>query len=129
MIRRPPRSPLFPYATLFRSLGNVVQRDARFRQRMRRPKGIEPRSEEHTSELQSPMYLVCRLLLEKISHTVADYTAWIKLGETRFNLPSLTKRDATQMDMTEFFVFANFFLKTPPAPPTQPPPRQCYLNH
>src|SRR5437764_12079911 len=70
MIRRPPRSTLFPYTTLFRS----CQRDD---QRPRRSRGIDGeglrrrrayrsiRSEEHTSELQSPMYLVCRLLLEK----------------------------------------------------------------
>src|SRR5436189_3660222 len=68
MIRRPPRSTLFPYTTLFRSKTQLL---------------VEPgpltvpfsssnwwlygaaRSEEHTSELQSPMYLVCRLLLEK----------------------------------------------------------------
>src|SRR5258708_13200021 len=77
MIRRPPRSTLFPYTTLFRSdhlpprrrfmewhtelssphlIENVVQRSARF---------AIGRSEEHTSELQSPDHLVCRLLLEK----------------------------------------------------------------
>jgi phospholipase C len=64
-----------------------------------------------------------------VSHTVADYTAWLKLVETRFNLPSLTKRDAAQMDMTEFFDFANVPWKTPPVPPTQPTGGQCYLNH
>src|SRR5437764_3273265 len=67
MIRRPPRSTLFPYTTLFRSFGfglkfnrsrlNVNWLLIRF--------GQAGRSEEHTSELQSPMYLVCRLLLEK----------------------------------------------------------------
>src|ERR1017187_5487257 len=64
MIRRPPRSTLFPYTTLFRSSpGNWV---GRRRVSFRRPANDrEPRSEEHTSELQSPMYLVCRLLLEK----------------------------------------------------------------
>src|SRR5437763_3016811 len=81
MIRRPPRSTLFPYTTLFRS----PRREARApgvplpaSGRVRFPGGVhpgvgseqrepgaEPRSEEHTSELQSPMYLVCRLLLEK----------------------------------------------------------------
>jgi phospholipase C len=63
-----------------------------------------------------------------VSHTVADYTAWLKLVETRFNLPSLTKRDAAQMDMTEFFDFANVPWKTPPAPPSQPTGGPCYLN-
>src|SRR2546422_8232974 len=73
MIRRPPRSTLFPYTTLFRSRARArahrrSQRlpasactDSRWRAR-RRP---ETRSEEHTSELQSRLHLVCRLLLEK----------------------------------------------------------------
>src|SRR2546428_9424401 len=68
MIRRPPRSTLFPYTTLFRSGRNeghvrarpaADQRDERFGAR------IQKRSEEHTSELQSRSDLVCRLLLEK----------------------------------------------------------------
>src|SRR4051794_41636239 len=78
MIRRPPRSTLFPYTTLFRSRWRRPRR--RHRRRLRRPAGAgrraalrrrraalagEPRSEEHTSELQSPVHLVCRLLLEK----------------------------------------------------------------
>src|SRR5437879_9645807 len=69
MIRRPPRSTLFPYTTLFRSPDQETWRkfcgaqvgidvDSKFRK-------VRSRSEEHTSELQSPMYLVCRLLLEK----------------------------------------------------------------
>src|SRR2546425_2142045 len=66
MIRRPPRSTLFPYTTLFRS-----PRSRRCRARGRRgrskgtPRRAGRRSEEHTSELQSLAYLVCRLLLEK----------------------------------------------------------------
>jgi phospholipase C len=64
-----------------------------------------------------------------VSHTVADYTAWLKLVETRFNLPSLTKRDAAQMDMTEFFDFVNVPWATPPEPPLQPTNGPCYLNH
>jgi phospholipase C len=63
-----------------------------------------------------------------VSHTVADYTAWLKLVETRFNLPSLTKRDAAQMDMTEFFDFVNVPWSTPPVPPAQPTSGACYLN-
>ena len=63
-----------------------------------------------------------------VSHTVADYTAWLKLVETRFGLPSLTKRDAAQMDMTEFFDFQNVPWKTPPSPPVQPTNGPCYLN-
>src|SRR5437762_4447259 len=73
MIRRPPRSTLFPYTTLFRSRLCALEpeprrpgRDLRApRRRRRRPRHPPERSEEHTSELQSPMYLVCRLLLEK----------------------------------------------------------------
>src|SRR3712207_7058003 len=88
MIRRPPRSTLFPYTTLFRSSrrcepklhggavgsrGSVRRHSRRpaiaRRRRSVRPLGVAPvrasRSEEHTSELQSRQYLVCRLLLEK----------------------------------------------------------------
>src|SRR5437763_4934626 len=76
MIRRPPRSTLFPYTTLFRSLQApphlfVLEQARRGEDRLhaRRPRQhhvvADVRSEEHTSELQSPMYLVCRLLLEK----------------------------------------------------------------
>src|ERR1017187_10766287 len=63
MIRRPPRSTLFPYTTLFRSQNARSGIPPRPRL-CRRPSDFD-RSEEHTSELQSPMYLVCRLLLEK----------------------------------------------------------------
>src|SRR5437764_8834030 len=73
MIRRPPRSTLFPYTTLFRSEAGPDQGVNPRGVDALAPRGIEPtrkaevqqRSEEHTSELQSPMYLVCRLLLEK----------------------------------------------------------------
>src|SRR2546425_2665482 len=80
MIRRPPRSTLFPYTTLFRSpvargspgwRGAVHRRGACAAPKSRWPTGAArgarscPRSEEHTSELQSLAYLVCRLLLEK----------------------------------------------------------------
>lgn len=63
-----------------------------------------------------------------VSHTVADYTAWLKLVETRFSVPSLTRRDAAQMDMTEFFDFQNVPWKTPPSPPAQPTTGPCYMN-
>src|SRR2546430_8308653 len=82
MIRRPPRSTLFPYTTLFRSLRNVspAPGESPFRYRRARPRHPRknllcpsaliaapqtPRSEEHTSELQSQSNIVCRLLLEK----------------------------------------------------------------
>src|SRR5437588_10095279 len=70
MIRRPPRSTLFPYTTLFRSVGQYGRPHARDggegrpHHRRRRRRG-DARSEEHTSELQSHSDLVCRLLLEK----------------------------------------------------------------
>src|SRR3712207_9227910 len=82
MIRRPPRSTLFPYTTLFRSADLSAWDDARLIETLRRAmrrnlrttevhsrvtlfSGNGLRSEEHTSELQSRQYLVCRLLLEK----------------------------------------------------------------
>src|SRR4051794_41493745 len=69
MIRRPPRSTLFPYTTLFRSdrelvVGLCVVAQVLERQE-RELRQLRLRSEEHTSELQSPVHLVCRLLLEK----------------------------------------------------------------
>src|SRR6202051_5263884 len=69
MIRRPPRSTLFPYTTLFRSAALVVLLRNRSAPR---PAGDElrhGRSEEHTSELQSHEHIVCRLLLDKNNHT------------------------------------------------------------
>src|SRR5690348_17380708 len=71
MIRQPPRSTLFPYTTLFRSgaqhrwLRRCRETRLRLPRRGRRERQCEDRSEEHTSELQSPVHLVCRLLLEK----------------------------------------------------------------
>src|ERR1039457_7220033 len=62
MIRRPPRSTLFPYTTLFRSNTAVF---TLFNYIVLRPFPVRDRSEEHTSDLQSPCNLVCRLLLEK----------------------------------------------------------------
>src|SRR5947209_14048231 len=74
MIRRPPRSTLFPYTTLFRSVdlesrrgppGPATRPAVQVRAGTGVPPELVPRSEEHTSELQSRQYLVCRLLLEK----------------------------------------------------------------
>src|SRR3712207_9452764 len=72
MIRRPPRSTLFPYTTLFRSMfvkvggyQNPVPEVVYVDQFRHRREVLGVRSEEHTSELQSRQYLVCRLLLEK----------------------------------------------------------------
>src|SRR5258708_33392329 len=66
MIRRPPRSTLFPYTTLFRSnLRYAATNISGLLQSARMRSDCKRRSEEHTSELQSPDHLVCRLLLEK----------------------------------------------------------------
>jgi phospholipase C len=64
-----------------------------------------------------------------VSHTVADYTAILRLIETRFGVNSLTKRDAAQMDMTEFFDFQNVPWATPPQNiPTQSANEPCNAN-
>src|SRR2546430_12125188 len=78
MIRRPPRSTLFPYTTLFRSARDAGRK--RRRQHLGRPRRwsigggsdhpLRSRSEEHTSELQSQSNLVCRLLLEKKKNNI-----------------------------------------------------------
>src|SRR2546429_7206466 len=88
MIRRPPRSTLFPYTTLFRSPGSWAPRCAwppctlaspMASRRSSAPRCLDrrlfarPRSEEHTSELQSRLHLVCRLLLEKKKTTKPNY--------------------------------------------------------
>src|SRR2546429_3227458 len=85
MIRRPPRSTLFPYTTLFRSHRQLLPlggpRHSRNPHQDQQP-APETRSEEHTSELQSRLHLVCRLLLEKkkkkhtnhhIIHTITEH--------------------------------------------------------
>jgi phospholipase C len=64
-----------------------------------------------------------------VSHTVADYTAILKMIESRFGLPSLTARDAAQMDMSEFFDTQTAPWATPPTPPAQPTGGPCYLDH
>src|SRR2546430_8273878 len=101
MIRRPPRSTLFPYTTLFRSThgpedargaGLALVRDEHGRVL------VEPRSEEHTSELQSQSNLVCRLLLEKKKKTCVATTmctplirfACVPTAATPCAIPTLT---------------------------------------
>src|SRR5690554_7680619 len=91
MIRRPPRSTLFPYTTLFRSCPSIVSAETQTPAtassdeatiaEVQQPtpavylstQAAQPRSEEHTSELQSRPHLVCRLLLEKKKSTQASY--------------------------------------------------------
>src|SRR2546430_10175265 len=95
MIRRPPRSTLFPYTTLFRSSGRVSRRrddashgrplerydsvaSAGSAKTHQRTQAFHSRSEEHTSELQSQSNLVCRLLLEKKKNTSRNDTSVIQ---------------------------------------------------
>src|SRR5256885_9406836 len=87
MIRRPPRSTLFPYTTLFRSprrpkigIGTDAARVRVLQDRDRRLCKLRNRSEEHTSELQSPCNLVCRLLLEKKKHRPPPPTRTSRAG-------------------------------------------------
>src|SRR5215510_621365 len=92
MIRRPPRSTLFPYTTLFRSVGRGIRGANECRP------SVDPgddRSEEHTSELQSRGHLVCRLLLEKKKNTVG------RVFEHEI------RRTETEMDNTLFSCFTH----------------------
>src|SRR3712207_8166970 len=102
MIRRPPRSTLFPYTTLFRSAGAARPHAPSATSRasrviavrtedpprfigMRRGRSSRPRrSEEHTSELQSRQYLVCRLLLEKKKNPSTDLSFESILSPTEY---------------------------------------------
>src|SRR2546426_8516095 len=97
MIRRPPRSTLFPYTTLFRSIrkhvasGTIIHADEssaweRLHASYDTRRVNHSRSEEHTSELQSPCNLVCRLLLEKKKkrrHAVPNQRAWLRRTHLR----------------------------------------------
>src|SRR5258708_17328983 len=90
MIRRPPRSTLFPYTTLFRSAklsagsggSSILSSHPPSEQRAQR---MQDRSEEHTSELQSPDHLVCRLLLEKKKTEMTKCNERRTIGSTRTN--------------------------------------------
>src|SRR5256885_6875292 len=96
MIRRPPRSTLFPYTTLFRSRRAGPERTRRLDVAQTVPDPVRPqqidsqrrlgvakRSEEHTSELQSPCNLVCRLLLEKKNKRRTELTALLPSGRIK----------------------------------------------
>src|SRR2546422_4395087 len=94
MIRRPPRSTLFPYTTLFRSCGREIAAHCLAPIRFAGWPLTWGRSEEHTSELQSRLHLVCRLLLEKkkkkinkhlqrTKHIIEPDTSNGELGDTR----------------------------------------------
>src|SRR2546429_3552115 len=93
MIRRPPRSTLFPYTTLFRSSMRPAMTNT-----WRGSFGVacirnRERSEEHTSELQSRLHLVCRLLLEKKKNITKDYINFLTLLSTE----ALHARDHSPM--------------------------------
>src|SRR2546427_9277020 len=86
MIRRPPRSTLFPYTTLFRSRAVVFQGfgvDGEQHDEVVGHEGGEDRSEEHTSELQSQSNLVCRLLLEKKNRRSVASRVFVRTRPTR----------------------------------------------
>src|SRR5258705_8678761 len=95
MIRRPPRSTLFPYTTLFRSRLGIIRHDFEMlgRDRIGKLRGL--RSEEHTSELQSLRHLVCRLLLEKKKNRLIE-----RHGQS---LVPLT----TQLYTTRLYIYAS----------------------
>src|SRR5687768_17789889 len=96
MIRRPPRSTLFPYTTLFRSTGVVFEAEVPVavespradRESLLRPRTL--RSEEHTSELQSRLHLVCRLLLEKKNNVKFEVHCRIFVSRCLLTRPSVS---------------------------------------
>src|SRR5438067_8477836 len=101
MIRRPPRSTLFPYTTLFRSKAAILEASALIRVsltgtcantlRKRTEDGAKMRSEEHTSELQSRFDLVCRLLLEKKKKKTSTHPPTYKI-QYLYQLARLAQR-------------------------------------
>src|SRR5258707_11471612 len=102
MIRRPPRSTLFPYTTLFRSVESV--RTSVMRISSRRGTivfflclgvGLVARSEEHTSELQSRQYLVCRLLLEKKKRLIVSVCRFVTIHRALWYCRSKPSRSST----------------------------------
>src|SRR5690348_18039994 len=102
MIRRPPRSTLFPYTTLFRSRASRSIHSSASggcwsgHDRNRRKAGVgEARSEEHTSELQSPVHLVCRLLLEKKKKIKKKKKILIQAKKTKYNMQVHRKSSAS----------------------------------
>src|SRR5207248_5482560 len=96
MIRRPPRSTLFPYTTLFRSsrAPSRIELPIALGNKENLPRQL--RSEEHTSELQSPYDLVCRLLLEKKKKKITHLTYTHNQTNTRYHHPTSVRRDHTK---------------------------------
>src|SRR6185369_17171274 len=115
MIRRPPRSTLFPYTTLFRSSHFCDIAHLRRQISGHRIHGFrEVRSEEHTSELQSHLKLVCRLLLEKKKHNriVREHNRIIREQQSvnlrcakKHNAPDLENRSRCSLSRAFFFFF------------------------
>src|SRR2546430_10695351 len=87
MIRRPPRSTLFPYTTLFRSQRKICPQNSTVPSKCWSGK-LQSRSEEHTSELQSQSNLVCRLLLEKKKKPISSCTS--SRPSRRSTIPSIS---------------------------------------
>src|ERR1022692_2648649 len=130
MIRRPPRSTLFPYTTLFRSRAARVGRRCR---RIGRHRAGRYRSEEHTSELQSPCNLVCRLLLEKKKQTKAELACGLaprgelesprELAPCHLGVPWRSPSEI-RLDVGVWFVHDFFFfflmIRRPPRSPLFP---------
>src|SRR6266571_2202655 len=124
MIRRPPRSTLFPYTTLFRSwAGTLLLPPATLED----SGSITPRSEEHTSELQSHVNLVCRLLLEKKKkNQAADGTRStrpaprgggardVSRGSTRRTLPCVQAGRSAHRCRSVLLVFFFLMIRRPP---------------
>src|ERR1022692_4648699 len=123
MIRRPPRSTLFPYTTLFRSGLKHSTRGTETRQEPT-PRYNPFRSEEHTSELQSPCNLVCRLLLEKkttlICGSAIHRECLLKMKEIKRNANThwfkADRRGAVSADPHFFFLM----IRRPPRSPLFP---------
>src|ERR1039457_6020946 len=105
MIRRPPRSTLFPYTTLFRSRHVTGPKDARTLSGDARATHVH-RSEEHTSELQSPCNLVCRLLLEKTQRVF-----FLETGDIVADLPAA---EVLQSQNPDVRTYVNAGHRSPP---------------
>src|SRR2546426_4148392 len=101
MIRRPPRSTLFPYTTLFRSIRMLREPIKHLHPERLVCRGLPGRSEEHTSELQSPCNLVCRLLLEKKKNkTTASHVDRLAPKPLRSHIAEAAARLRTQRRAT-----------------------------
>src|SRR2546422_8062689 len=101
MIRRPPRSTLFPYTTLFRSCISDPQIPVRYVCKVVKHRSVtrlsspRERSEEHTSELQSRLHLVCRLLLEKKNMTNIQHRAR-SISHSSFDVKTRLRQTSTE---------------------------------